>query len=66
MAGDVTSERTAAAGDLPFEELPFDEVPFEELPVGELGLVELESRMAADGEAGGNVTVVQTIAHWEW
>ncbi|MFE9883310.1 hypothetical protein [Streptomyces sp. NPDC005784] len=66
MAGDVASERTGPAGDLPFEALPFDDLPFEDLPVGELGLVELESRMEAEAEAGGNVTVVQTIVSGEW
>ncbi|MFB7453317.1 hypothetical protein ACFTWS_39060 [Streptomyces sp. NPDC057027] len=66
MAGDQAGERSGPVGDLTFEELPFDDIPFEDLPVDGLGLVELESRMEAEAEAGGNVTVVQTIIYGEW
>ncbi|MET8160796.1 hypothetical protein ABZT47_30940 [Sphaerisporangium sp. NPDC005289] len=61
-----TPETTTPFDELPFEKLPFDELPLEELPIEGLGLVELESRMEAEGEAGGVVTVVTQIVTAQW
>jgi hypothetical protein len=66
MAGEGTPKKPTPIEELPFEEIPFDEVPFEELPLADMGLVELESRMEAEAEAGGVVTVVTTIVQGKW